>query len=116
MADREALDVAAEEHWRRTWEIVNRQLGERAPASTVRWEDMPEEHREVWRAVIHRPARGSDVEAYLKERRDEHEGWNASHGVMRDVAWHALDNLLEDYRLRADTGLLLHQDIEEAGP
>ena len=73
---------------------------------------MPEEHREVWRAVIHRPARGSDVEAWLRDKRYEHEGPRGE----RDVAWRVLDTLLEDYRLRADTGLLLHQDIEEAGP
>jgi hypothetical protein len=62
---------------------------------------------------LHQPSRGSDVEAWLKAERDKHltgsRGW-------RTPEWSALDSALEDYRLRADTGLYLHQDIEEAGP
>lgn len=44
----------------------------------------------------HSPRRGSDVEAWLKAERDKYQ--------ERTEAWYALDELLDDYRLRADTG------------
>jgi hypothetical protein len=42
------------------------------------------------------PKRGDAIEAYLKMQRDRHS--------KNGLAWIALDDLLEDYRLRADTG------------
>ena len=54
----------------------------------------------------HQPTRGSDVEAWIKAMRDRH---------PRTPWWTTLDELLEDYRLRADTGLSLSAPIEESG-
>jgi hypothetical protein len=47
----------------------------------------------------HRPQRGSDVEAWLKAKRDVYNDESGASG-----AWWALDDLLDDYRLHADTG------------
>lgn len=60
---------------------------------------------------VHQPYRGSDVEAWLKAQRDR---WPNAPGTQ--IEWRMLDDLLEQYRLKADTGLLLQQTIEEAGP
>lgn len=44
----------------------------------------------------HRPTRGSVVEKWIKDFRDRH---------AKGTPWFAtLDELLDDYRLRADTG------------
>ncbi len=45
------------------------------------------------------PARGDAVEAWLKGQRDA-----LADGYGRLPAWYALDDLLDDYRLHADTG------------
>lgn len=58
----------------------------------------------------HLPRRGSEVEAYIKAFRDRYIGVK---GPLDP--WNLLDNLLDDYRLRADTGLTLDRPIEEAG-
>lgn len=52
----------------------------------------------------HVPHRGSDVEAYIKARRD-------SFMQLEDAEWFALDDLLDDYRYRADLGLDLLSEI-----
>lgn len=44
----------------------------------------------------HIPQRGSDVEEWIKARRDV---WSPD-----SQSWQALDDLLDDYRLHADTG------------
>lgn len=44
----------------------------------------------------HVPRRGSNVEAWLKHCRDQYE--------PNTEPWRQLDELLDDYRLRADTG------------
>jgi hypothetical protein len=63
----------------------------------------------------HSPRRGSDVEAWLKDRRVEYIYWNGASGERRGVEWGVVDRLLDDYRLRADTRLALDADISEAG-
>lgn len=57
--------------------------------------------------LFHTPTRGSDVEDWIKRNRDRR---------PKGSPWFAvLDKLLDDYRLRADTGLDLDDDIREAG-
>ena len=54
------------------------------------------------RSGAHRPDRASDVAAWLKRRRDTFDrGTNG---------WYALDDLLDAYRLHADTGTPLLDD------
>jgi hypothetical protein len=52
----------------------------------------------------HQPRRGSDVELWLKSHRDEYERWGVG---ISSFAWYAIDMVLDDYRLRADTGSTL---------
>ena len=65
----------------------------------------------------HVPHRGSDVEAWLKAKRDE---CGPIEYRIRDAqmmyAWRVLDHLLDDYRLRADIGSTLSTSAEEMGP
>jgi hypothetical protein len=59
----------------------------------------------MYQVEQHRPRRGSDVEAWLKRRRDE---W-----VPRGSEVHrALDGLLDEYRRRADYALPLDAPLE----
>jgi hypothetical protein len=48
--------------------------------------------------------RGDEVAAWLKRQRDSH---------PRNDVWHALDWVLDDYRLHADTGTPLSENVEE---
>jgi hypothetical protein len=50
----------------------------------------------------HIPRRGSDVEAWIKARRDSFQ--------IGHHSWYALDELLDDYREKADQGLMLADD------
>ena len=52
----------------------------------------------------YRPSRGDDVETWLKRHRD---AWTGG----TDAAWHAVDDLLEEYRLHADTGTPLDAEV-----
>lgn len=52
------------------------------------------------------PARGDDVEAWLKGQRDAH---SDRYGVT--PAWYVLDDVLNAYRLHADTGTPLDQHV-----
>lgn len=52
------------------------------------------------------PQRGDDVEAWLKRQRDSY--------PRNTRQWSAIDDLLDDYRLHADTGSRL--DEEDIGP
>lgn len=55
--------------------------------------------------LSHVPRRDSDVAAWIKRHRDD--------GLYPEgVAWHVIDSLLEDYRLHADTGTPLSQDVQ----
>lgn len=54
----------------------------------------------------HQPHRGSDVEAWIKTKRDEYE--------LHSSSWNALDYLLDDYRTRADYGKFLDSYIDGA--
>jgi hypothetical protein len=49
--------------------------------------------------VYHQPHRGDEIEAWIKAARD---GWD-----KYTHSWEALNDLLEDYRLKADTGMPL---------
>jgi hypothetical protein len=51
----------------------------------------------------HRPERGDQVEVYIKRKRDEY--------PHDDAGWIILDDLLDDYRLHADTGTPLAVDV-----
>jgi hypothetical protein len=53
----------------------------------------------------HMPRRGSDVEQWIKRFRDAY--------IPGMSAWIALDDLLDDYRLRADLGTPLDQPVKE---
>jgi hypothetical protein len=54
------------------------------------------------------PRRGDAVEAWLKAQRDE---YYPDHGEQ----WSAIDDLLDEYRLHADTGTPLHEHVCEGG-
>lgn len=54
------------------------------------------------------PARGDDVEAWLRAQRDAH-----SDRYGRDPAWYVLDDALDQYRLHADTRTPLNQHVCE---
>lgn len=58
----------------------------------------------------HRPRRGDAVATWLKEQRDAH-----LDGYGKPPEWHTLDRLLDLYRLHADTGTPLGQDVREPG-
>jgi hypothetical protein len=57
-------------------------------------------------SATHLPTRGSDVEAWLKGRRDIWAGDRER--------WLMLDALLDDYRLRADLGRTLRADLTDS--
>ncbi len=80
-------------------------------SAVVRWEDMSDGVRESWRDGVHRPQRGDAVERWLKAKRDaEKDCWGETEH------YRSFDLLLDEYRLRADTGLLLSEDIALADP
>ena len=56
-----------------------------------------------------RPMRGDEVEAWIRRRRDERPR------AKYPMSWHALDDLLDDYRLHADTGTPLSGEVSEHG-
>lgn len=60
----------------------------------------------------HIPHRGSDVEAFIKAARDRIKDETPLGENM--MGWAQLDNLLDDYRLHADTGVMLDQKVTEA--
>lgn len=58
------------------------------------------------------PRRGDEVEAWIKRTRDSY----CSPGLEYEgcgQAWYALDDLLDDYRLHADTGTSLDAEAAE---
>lgn len=55
----------------------------------------------------HQPRRGDQIEQWLKAHRDRRE--------ERDGVWWYLDEMLDDYRLHADTGTPLDQHVCEGG-
>lgn len=54
------------------------------------------------------PRRGDHVEAWLRDQRDRH-----TDGFTRDPEWEALDDVLDLYRLHADTGTPLGEHVCE---
>jgi hypothetical protein len=63
---------------------------------------------EVLDSEPHRAKRGSDVEAWIKAARDLHD--ERVYGP-----YEALNDLLDDYRLHADTGTALNEEVPD-GP
>ena len=59
----------------------------------------------------HQAKRGDDVEAYIKRWRDKFTGDRSSYTL---AAHGVLDDLLDDYRLHADTGAALAGDAPAA--
>lgn len=55
--------------------------------------------------TAHKPERKSDVEKWIKKNRNSY--------PSRSSKWYALDDLLEDYRLHADTGTPLSETVQE---
>jgi hypothetical protein len=53
----------------------------------------------------HIPKRGDDVETWLKEERSK---WDRN-----GDAWFAIDDLINSYRLHADTGMPIDQDVTD---
>ena len=63
----------------------------------------------------HYPHRGDQVEAWIKDRRDQYPKDTATYGAE----WNALDLLLDEYRLASDTGQSLENMVngeEERDP
>lgn len=58
------------------------------------------------------PTRDDAVAAWIKRSRDQYE--HDEHVYTTDMRWDALDDLLEDYREHADTGVPLGREV--AGP
>lgn len=63
--------------------------------------------------TAHQPVRGSDIDTWIKAARDV---IHPKAGLGDQGAWWALDDLLNDYRLRADTGATLTADPADLGP
>lgn len=59
----------------------------------------------------HLPRRDSDVEAWIKAARDRIQESTPLGAVM--VGWEQLNDLLDEYRLRADTGKRLSDELED---
>lgn len=63
--------------------------------------------------MSHQPIREDDVTMWLKARRDRYRIYaDAGHGVGHGVAYDVLDDLLDEYRLRADLGLDLFEEVD----
>lgn len=64
----------------------------------------------------HVPRRDSDVAAFIKRHRDRYDKNSAASGKSMDfVRYRALDDLLDDYRLHADTGTPLDEEAFDGG-
>ena len=60
----------------------------------------------------HTPMRGDKFEAWIKWWRDQH---ITDEVGPRHPAWTAIDAMLDDYRMHADTGTPLSEEVEEPG-
>lgn len=60
-------------------------------------------------SLTHEPRRGSDVEAWIKRRRDSLPGGEDPRKTS--VGWLVLDDLLDDYLAHADTDTPLDRDV-----
>jgi hypothetical protein len=58
----------------------------------------------------HVPVRGSKVEAYIKRHRDQ---FDRSGPLLTRARWQALDDMIDDYRLRSDCGVPLLAPMPE---
>lgn len=61
----------------------------------------------------HYPHRGDQVEAWIKQRRDDQPQPQDGTRHLIGAAWEALDNLLDEYRLAADTGRSLENMVND---
>lgn len=68
---------------------------------------------EVAKSGGHRPERGDEIEAWIKAVRDGHLSTGPD---GRTEAWYALDDLLDDYRLHADTGTPMLEEVQGPHP
>ena len=67
----------------------------------------------------HVARRGSDVEAWIKRARDEFlrpDGGRPLRPTMAGAAYDDLDDLLDDYRMHADTGTPLSEPVTGPHP
>jgi hypothetical protein len=55
---------------------------------------------------VPKPRRGDAFAEWLKKKRDGYDG-------QSDPAYRALDDALDDYRLRADTGMWLEEEMHD---
>jgi hypothetical protein len=80
--------------------IIETPTGEQLPWVARLVEEIPEVTGYVWPSTDRRlPARGDNVEAWLKRARDAYSPYGKEGDYFR-----LLDDLLDDYRLHADTG------------
>lgn len=56
--------------------------------------------------MVHQPYRGDDVEVWIRRERDKYKDFRY-YDICANASYFALDNLLDDYRLHADTGVPL---------
>lgn len=61
------------------------------------------------------PQRGDAVETWIKSWRDEYAAAKDHHDFGGHDAYWALDQMLDDYRLHADTGMPIDQEVSENG-
>jgi hypothetical protein len=72
----------------------------------------------------HHPRRGDQFEAWIKFTRDQHRDPRQPRPVRgltdaqlrSEAGWEALDHLLDEYRLAADTGQTLEEIVNEDPP
>jgi hypothetical protein len=69
-------------------------------------QDLPQRSPGASGPLPHRPERGSDVEAWIRRAREA-----SVDGSARE-AWFTLDDLLDNYRLHADTGTPLGEEVQ----
>jgi hypothetical protein len=64
--------------------------------------------------VSHQPIREDDVTMWLKARRDRYRIYHNAgcSGAGLGAVYDALDDLLDEYRLRADLGLDLFEEVD----
>lgn len=76
------------------------------------------ENPEMRNLEDHYPRRDDQVAAWIKHRRDEHSKPEDGTRHLIGAAWEALDALLDEYRLAADTGQSLENIVngEESEP
>ena len=62
---------------------------------------------------LHIPKRGDAVEQWLRTERDKYEVSRDHNDFVGHDAYWALDDLIDSYRLHADTGMPIDQEVTE---